>query len=99
MENFNPKLAAWLNKEPSAEAGLNNIQIPGKTTNLVWQNRYREPTAYEQALVSQLEKAFAEGITELEPLVATLNRHGLRNEAGDVWSCTNFQDEMARLGY
>ncbi|OXY83357.1 recombinase-like helix-turn-helix domain-containing protein [Oceanimonas doudoroffii] len=99
MDNFNPKLAAWLKKEPATEAGLNNIQIPGKTRNLVWQNRYREPTRYEQELVSQLESAFAEGIVELGELVATLNRRGLRNEAGEAWTLANFQDEMARLGY
>ncbi|PJG60645.1 recombinase-like helix-turn-helix domain-containing protein [Aeromonas cavernicola] len=99
MEHFNPKLAAWLSKAPSTEAGLNNIQIPGKSTNLVWQNRYREPTRYELELVSQLERAFAEGITELASLVAALNQWGLRNEAGEAWSCASFQDEMARLGY
>ncbi|WP_116474075.1 recombinase-like helix-turn-helix domain-containing protein [Zobellella maritima] len=99
MENFNPKLAAWLKNEPAQEAGINNIQIPGQTQNVIWQNRYREPTRYELDLVAHLEQAFAAGAYELDELVSALNGQGLRNEAGEVWTTSNFQDEMARLGY
>lgn len=99
MTEYNPKLATWLKNEPSTEAGINNIQVPGKTENIIWQTRHREPSRYEQAMVEHLEAVFATGVVELESLVEALNARGSRIESGELWSADSFQAEMARLGY
>jgi len=99
MTEYNPKLATWLKNEPSTEAGINNIQVPGKTEQIIWQTRHREPSRYEQALVEHLEAAFATGTVELEPLVEVLNARGSRTESGELWTGENFEAEMVRLGY
>ncbi|GAB3044389.1 hypothetical protein GCM10027155_06750 [Acinetobacter apis] len=99
MNDFNQKLAFWQAASPSKEAGINNIQIPGKIDHIIWQTRYKTPTAYELDLVNALISAFSKGITDLEPLVASLNEQGLRQESGEVWTSASFQTEMQRLGY
>jgi hypothetical protein len=99
MTDYNPKLATWLKNEPNPLAGINNIQVPGKTENIIWQTRHREPSRYEEVLVEQLEEIFASGVVELEPLVEELNARGSRTEASELWTAENFQAEMARLGY
>jgi hypothetical protein len=99
MTEYNPKLATWFRNEPNTEAGINNIQVPGKTENIIWQTRHREPSRYEEALVTHLEAAFATGVAELDDLVAALNARGSRTEAAALWNADSFQAEMARLGY
>ncbi|OTG85447.1 hypothetical protein B9T31_11655 [Acinetobacter sp. ANC 4558] len=99
MKQFNEKLARWINSVPSSEAGINNIQIPGQVEHLVWQNRYKEPSLYEQNFVQQLIQAFTNDVTELNDLVAALNQQDFRNESGDLWTVENFTAEMQRLGY
>nr|WP_243897877.1 MULTISPECIES: recombinase-like helix-turn-helix domain-containing protein [Acinetobacter] len=92
-------MANWINATPSLEAGINNIQIPGQVEHLVWQTRYKSPTAYEQDFVKHLIQAFASGVTELNDLVAALNQQGFRRESGEVWTMQSFSEEMQRLGY
>ncbi|NVK42994.1 MAG: hypothetical protein HWE39_17255 [Oceanospirillaceae bacterium] len=99
MTDYNPKLATWLKNEPSTDAGINNIQVPGKTETIIWQTRHREPSRYEQSLVEHLVAVFSIGIVELEPLVEAMNARGSRTESGERWSAESFQAEMARLGY
>lgn len=99
MKQFNEKLANWIDATPSKDAGINNIQIPGQVEHLVWQTRYKVPTAYEQDFVQHLIQAFGSGVTELHDLVTTLNRQGFRRESGDVWTAQSFTEEMQRLGY
>ena len=99
MKAFNEKLANWIHATPATEAGINNIQVPGQAELLVWQTRYKEPTAYEQALVQHLIQAFSSGVTELPALVESLNQQGFRRESGEVWTSETFSEEMQRLGY
>lgn len=99
MTDYNPKLATWLRNEPNTEAGINNIQVPGRAQNIIWQTRHREPSRYEQALVEHLEAVFATGVVELDALVGALNARGSRTEASEPWTADSFGAEMARLGY
>ena len=99
MKQYNEKLAQWVHSIPSSEAGINNIQIPGKVEHVVWQNRYKAPGPYENDFVKHLLAAFSNGATELEELVKALNDQGFRDEAGNVWSASSFCAEMQRLGY
>lgn len=97
--NHNPKLALWLKPTPSKEAGINNIQMPGQSQNVVWQTRPREPNAYELALCQHLIAGFkADKVTSTD-MAAHLNEIGFRHESGDEWHSANFEAEMARLGY
>ena len=99
MTNYNEKLKTWLENKPNPDAGINNIQIPGQVEHLVWQNRYKEPSPYEQDFVQHLITAFTNGVTELDDLVNALNGQGFRDESGDLWSVGSFSAEMQRLGY
>ena len=99
MKQYNEKLAAWIQSTPSNEAGINNIQIPGQVEHLVWQNRYREPTQYEQDFIQHLIQAFSNDVTELNDMVTALNHQGFKDEAGDTWTVERFTTEMQRLGY
>ncbi len=99
MKQYNEKLARWINSTPSSDAGINNIQIPGQVEHLVWQNRYKEPSPYEQDFVQHLLQAFSNDVTELNDLVETLNQQGFREESGELWTVENFSTEMQRLGY
>jgi len=62
------------------------------------QARTAEPTEYENKLGDALEAAFADGIVELEPLVARLNEMGVRAPNGDAWTPGLFETEIKRLG-
>ena len=99
MKEFNEKLARWINAVPSTDAGINNIQIPGKVEHLVWQNRSRAPSQYELDLVQHLIQAFSNDVIELDALTDALNQQGFRTVAGDVWTTESFSKEMQRLGY
>ena len=96
---YNTKLQSWIHAVPSTEAGINNIQKPGVVEHIVWQNRSHAPTEYEQQLADHLIKAFKQGATEPESIVSLLNEQGLLLETGEKWTTSNFQTEMARLGY
>lgn len=99
MKDFNEKLEHWINSQPSSDAGLNNIQIPGQPEHLIWQTRYKVPTAYEQDFVQNLLAAFSAGHVELANVVQALNTQNFRSESGDVWTEQRFTEEMQRLGY
>lgn len=99
MKQYNEKLASWINSTPSSDAGINNIQVPGQVEHLVWQNRYKISSLYEQDFVQHLISAFTNGVTELGDLVNALNDQGFRDESGDLWSVESFSTEMQRLGY
>ena len=62
------------------------------------QARQRPPLPHEDLLGDSIERAFANGIHDLDGLVAYLNQAGPRGPDGGEWSAVSFQAEMARLG-
>lgn len=67
--------------------------------NATHQTRNTEPTSYESLLGDAIERAYAQGIHELEPLVAYLNvGGGPSGPNGQPWTEASFKLEMARLG-
>ena len=61
------------------------------------QTRSAEPTSYEDLLGDAIERAFAQGIHELEALVSYLNVSGPMGHNGQAWTASSFEQEMARL--
>ncbi|GAB3626255.1 hypothetical protein PTE30175_00101 [Pandoraea terrae] len=61
------------------------------------QARRHEPTQYESLLGDSIERAYAQGIHDLNGLVAYLNRVGPGPQEGDAWTEDGFAKEMARL--
>ena len=61
------------------------------------QTRSAEPTSYEDLLGDAIERAFAQGIHELEALVGYLNASGPSGPNGQPWTGAVFEQEMARL--
>ena len=66
--------------------------------NETHQTRTAPPTAYESLLGDSIERAYAQGIHDLDGLVAYLNDAGPTGPNGQAWTAENFQREMARLG-
>ncbi len=66
--------------------------------NETHQTRTSPPTAYESLLGDSLERAFAQGIHDLQGLVAYLNDAGPAGPNGQPWTPASFEQEMARLG-
>lgn len=66
--------------------------------NETHQTRSAPPTAYESLLGDSIERAYAQGIDELEGLVAYLNQAGPSGPNGQPWTAESYQQEMARLG-
>lgn len=66
--------------------------------NTVWQTRTHEQTAFEHRLSIAMEKAFADGVTELDALVERLNLDGVRDEQNMAWTIDSFRAVMAKLG-
>ena len=73
----------------------NRIREPA---NRVWQTRQHEQTAFEGRLADAMERAFIDGVTELEEIVARLNAESVRDEENRAWSVDSFRAAMARLG-
>ncbi len=71
---------------------------PASLYNEVHQNRTAPPTSYESLLGDALERAFGQGIHDLDGLVAYLNHAGPSAPNGQAWSNATYQQEMARLG-
>ena len=69
-----------------------------KLYNEIHQSRTAEPTAFESLLGDSIERAYAQGIHDLEGLVAYLNSAGPSGPNGEPWTPTSYQQEMARLG-
>ena len=66
--------------------------------NIVWQTRTHEETAFEGRLADVMERAFIEGVTELDALVEYLNAEGVRDEDNRAWTVDSYLAVMARLG-
>ena len=61
------------------------------------QARKREPSQYEILLGDAMERAFAQGHWELEPLIAYLNQSGPLAPNGNTWTAASFSAELKRL--
>ncbi len=66
--------------------------------NETHQNRTAPSTAYEGLLGDSIERAFAQGIHDLDGLVAYLNDAGPAGPNGQPWTTEIYLKEMARLG-
>ncbi|MCW5671453.1 MAG: hypothetical protein KIT86_17495 [Hydrogenophaga sp.] len=66
--------------------------------NETHQSRTAPPTSYEGLLGDSIERAYAQGIHDLEGLVKHLNDAGPSGPNGQRWTEQSFQQEMARLG-
>jgi len=66
--------------------------------NETHQSRSTEPTVFESLLGDSIERAFAQGIHDLEGLVAYLNQAGPGGPDGAAWTPETFSVEIARLG-
>jgi ABC-type protease/lipase transport system fused ATPase/permease subunit len=66
--------------------------------NETHQSRTAPPTAYESLLGDSLERAYAQGIHDLDALVQYLNAAGPSGPNGAPWTPALFEREMARLG-
>lgn len=66
--------------------------------NETHQHRSAAPTAYESLLGDAIERAFAQGLHDLQSLVDQLNRSGPAAPNGQAWTPELFEKEMARLG-
>ena len=71
---------------------------PKSLYNAVHQNRSAPPTSYESLLGDSIERAFGQGIHDLDGLVAYLNNAGPSAPNGQAWTSATYQQEMARLG-
>ena len=96
--DYNPQLRDWQKVIPASEPGQGHIEQPGGFANPVWQTRKHAPSRFELDLVSALEAVFAEGATELDDVVAGLNKAGFHDRSGAAWTTESFQREMAVLG-
>lgn len=61
------------------------------------QTRSRPPTAYENLLGDAIERAYAEGLHNLEALVEYLNHSGPPRPDGQPWTTASYPVEIARL--
>ncbi len=77
---------------------MNQEERVREPENRVWQTRTHTQTEFEARLADALENAFADGVTELGPLVARLNKDGIRDEENRFWTEDSFRSVMARLG-
>jgi hypothetical protein len=71
---------------------------PKTLYNETHQHRSDPPTSYESLLGDSIERAFAQGIHDLEGVVAYLNQAGPSAPNGQPWSSASYRQEMARLG-
>ncbi|MCK9509170.1 MAG: hypothetical protein M0Q54_12095 [Pigmentiphaga sp.] len=61
------------------------------------QTRRREPTDFENLFGDSLERAFSQGIHDLEGIAAHLNEHGPSAPFGKPWTAEFLESELARL--
>ncbi len=71
---------------------------PKALYNETHQNRGGPPTSYENLLGDSIERAFAQGIHDLDGVVGYLNGAGPSAPNGQPWTSASYQQEMARLG-
>jgi hypothetical protein len=74
------------------------MSITRTLSNETHQHRATEPTAYESLLGDSIERAFAQGIHDLNALVTYLNNAGPAGPNGQAWTAELYCQEMARLG-
>jgi hypothetical protein len=65
--------------------------------NETHQSRAAQPTAYEDLLGDAIERAYGQGMTELDALVGYLNASGPSGPNGQPWTGAVFEQKMARL--
>jgi hypothetical protein len=95
--NFNPYLKPWLAPQPNNVAGKGVIEQPGHIENFIWQTRKAEPTQYENDFGDALEQVFEAGASELDDVVAGLNRIGFRSPEGAPWTAERLAAEFRTL--
>jgi len=61
------------------------------------QAQYRTPTLYEDLLGDAIERAYAQGIHDLQGLVDSLNRQSTTTPSGEAWTVDNYGPAMADL--
>jgi hypothetical protein len=61
------------------------------------QARRREPTQHETLLGDTIERAFGQGLWELDQLLGYLNQVGSLGPDGKAWTAESFPLEMQRL--
>lgn len=61
------------------------------------QARTREPSQYEILLGDAMERAFGQGLWELDKLVGYLNQSGPLAPNGQTWTAESFSAELKRL--
>lgn len=61
------------------------------------QARKREPTQYETLLGDAMERAFGQGLWELDQLVGYLNQVGPLGPDGKAWTVESFPSAIKRL--
>jgi hypothetical protein len=62
------------------------------------QAKRRPSTPYEDLLGDSIERAFASGVSELEPLVDYLNKSGPLAPNGQAWTVELYISQMKDLG-
>lgn len=65
--------------------------------NATHQSRSAPPTTFESLLGDAIERAFGQGIHELDALVAYLNDAGPSAPNGAAWTAESYTREIARL--
>ncbi len=58
----------------------------------------REPTAWENEFADVIEAAFADGVRDLDALVAALSASRVRPREGGAWTAERFTHTVAELG-
>jgi hypothetical protein len=62
------------------------------------QARRRPPTSYEDLLGDAIERAFGQGLWELDELVQKLNQTGPLGPNGEKWTPESFSNVIKTLG-
>ena len=62
------------------------------------QARPRPPTSFEDLLGDSIERAFGQGLWELDALVAYLNKAGPLGPNGQPWTAESYQSVIKTLG-
>jgi len=82
---------------------MNTIPIQNHATQTAryldpHQARSRPPTSYEDLLGDAIERAFGQGLWELDALVAQLNKTGPLGPNGAPWTAESYQAVIKTLG-
>ena len=98
MTDYNPNLALR-SQSKNEKGGPAGLEKPDRVENIPWQTRAALPSAAENALATELQAAFAEGIEDLPQIIAWLERQGLTPPAGAArWTEEVLRAELHRLG-